>query len=94
MYVYASLFPVAYLNESSAVTEMGDRLVTIVMGRKVGGGASVSLSLGELGPHLTQCRLGRGHTLVPSGILIHPTVWPQYTTVTERQDRQDWLVGV
>jgi len=29
---------------------MGDRLATIDMGRK----------LGELGPHLTQCRLGRG----------------------------------
>jgi len=21
--------------------------------------------------------------------LIHPTVWPQYTNVTDRQDRQD-----
>jgi len=28
-------------------------------------------------------------TCVPSGILIHPTVWPQYTNVTDRQDRQD-----
>jgi len=26
---------------------------------------------------------------VPSGILIHPTIWPQYTNVTERQDRED-----
>jgi len=25
---------------------------------------------------------------VPSCILIHPTVWPQYTNVTSRQDRQ------
>jgi len=25
---------------------------------------------------------------MPSFILIHPTVWPQYTNVTERQDRQ------
>jgi len=25
---------------------------------------------------------------VPSGILIHPTAWPQYTNVTDRQDRQ------
>jgi len=28
-------------------------------------------------------------TSVPSDILIHPTVWPQYTNVTDRQDRQD-----
>jgi len=25
---------------------------------------------------------------VPSGILIHPTVWPQYTNVTDRQTGQ------
>ena len=29
------------------------------------------------------------YTSLPSGILIHPTVWPQYTNVTEdRTDRQ------
>jgi len=29
-------------------------------------------------------------TSVPSGILIHPTVWPQYTnTLTLQRDRQD-----
>ena len=27
-------------------------------------------------------------TSIPSGILIHPTVWPQYTNVTDRQGRQ------
>jgi len=27
-------------------------------------------------------------TSVPSGILIHPTVWPQYTNVTDRQTGQ------
>jgi len=25
---------------------------------------------------------------VPSFILIHPTIWPQYTNVTNRADRQ------
>ena len=35
---------------------MGDRLA-IDMGQKVG--AAVPLSVGELGPHLTQCGLGR-----------------------------------
>ena len=28
-------------------------------------------------------------TSVPTGILIHPTVWPQYTNVTDRIDRTD-----
>jgi len=51
---------------------MGDRLATIDMGRKEG----VVPLWGELGPHLTQCCLGRG-TSLPSGILIHPAVWPQ-----------------
>ena len=49
---------VAYTDKSSAIAEMGDRLTTINIGRKVG--AAVPLSMGELGPHLTQCRLGRG----------------------------------
>ena len=45
--------------KSSAVAEMGDHLATLDMGRKVVG-AAVPLSVGELGLHLTQCRLGRG----------------------------------
>ena len=64
------------------------------MDQKVG--AVVPL-LGELRPHLTQCGLGRGlHSYQvdvgfgQSGILIHPTIWPQYTNVTDRQTyRQD-----
>jgi len=44
-------------HKSSAVAEMGDRLATIDMGRKVEGCAPFR---GELGPYLTQCRLGRG----------------------------------
>jgi len=43
--------------KSSAIAEMGDRLATIDIGRKVG--AAVPLSLGELGPVLTQCGLVR-----------------------------------
>jgi len=40
---------------------MGDRLATIDMGRKLGGAALPPfLGKEELGPHLTQCRLGRG----------------------------------
>jgi len=37
------------------VAEIGDRLATIDVGRKVG--TTVPLSVGELGPHLTQCHL-------------------------------------
>jgi len=29
------------------------------------------------------------NTCMPSFILIRPTVWPQFTNVTDRQDRQD-----
>jgi len=49
---------VRYFNKSSAVAEMGDRLATIGMGRKWGGAAVRAGS--TLGPHLTQCGLGRG----------------------------------
>ena len=34
---------------------------------------------GELVPYLTQCRLGRGPTSIPSAILINPAIWPQQT---------------
>jgi len=46
-------------NYSSAVAQMGDRLATIDMCRKWGG-AAVGARSGPLGPHLTQCGLGRG----------------------------------
>ena len=42
---------------------------------------------GELCPHLTVSP-GPRPTSVPSGILIHPIIWPQYTNVTDRTDRQ------
>ena len=44
------------------------------------GSADVPLSVGalELGPHLTMWPQPRP-TSVPSGILIHPAVWPQQT---------------
>jgi len=46
--------------KSSAVAEMGDRLVTIHMGRKRG--AAVPLSEAELDSHLPHYGLGRGIT--------------------------------
>jgi len=58
---------------------MGDRLATMNMGRKLGGGCA---SLGdELGPHVTQCGLGRG--LPPYKVDLDPSirlttiVWPK-----------------
>jgi len=47
-------------DKSSAVAEMGDRFATIDMGRKLGDCCAPFHGAGELGPHLTQCRLGRG----------------------------------
>ena len=51
------------------------------------------LSWGELGPHLTVW-LGLRPTSIPSGILIHLTVWPQCThqrvRQTDRTDRQTY----
>jgi len=46
-------------NKSSAVAEMGDCLAIVDMGRKLEGCMCPLFGSGELGPHLTQCRLGR-----------------------------------
>jgi len=51
---------------------MGDRLATIDGAKNCGG--CCTAFWGKLGPHLTQCGLGRG---LPNGILIPPAVWPQ-----------------
>ena len=63
---------------------MGDRVATIDMGRKLGDCAS----LGMAGSPSNTVWLGQRPTSVPSFVLIHPTVWPQYIDVTDRQDRQ------
>ena len=47
---------------------MGDRLVTIDIGQKLGG--AVPLLGGELGPHVTQCSLRTNWHLDPSSHLI------------------------
>jgi len=53
------------------------RLFPIDIGQKLGGCAP--FFGGEVGPHITQCGRGRGlATSVPSGILKHPAVRPQY----------------
>jgi len=65
---------------------MGDCLATIDMGRKVGV-AAVPFSVGGVGS-LSNIMTSPGPrpTSVPSGILIHQAVWPQYTNVTRQTD--------
>ena len=77
-------------NKSSAVNQIGDHLATIDMGRKLGGVSLFSGGGAELGPHNTMWPELRP-TSMPSFILVHPTVWPQYINVTDRtgQDRTD-----
>jgi len=66
-------------NKSSAVAEMGDRLATIDMGRKVGVLCHCYFQGWELGPNRTHCRLDRDLPARQVFILIDPTVWQQYT---------------
>jgi len=65
----------------STAAEMGDPLATIDMGRKVG--AAMPLYVGAGSPSNTMSPRPRPIS-VPSGILIHPTVWPQYVRPTDR----------
>jgi len=44
------LFTVKKINMSSAVSEMGERLATIVMGRKVGDAVPLSVEVGSWVP--------------------------------------------
>jgi len=78
------LFP-GHFNKNSAVAEMGDRLATIDIGRKLGLLFPFLEGAGSLPNTMWP---GPRPTFVPSGILIHPTVWPQYTNVTDRQTGQ------
>jgi len=54
------------------------------------GGSAMPLSVGKAAGFLSNTMsLGTRPTsvpMVPSGMLIHPTFWPQYTNVTDRQD--------
>jgi len=64
------------LDKCSTVAEMGDRLVTIDMGRKLGRG---SVPYGEeAGSPCNTIWPWLRPSFVPNGILIHPAVWPQH----------------
>ena len=70
------------LNNSSAVCWDGRPFGHNRHGPK--SGAAVPLSVEEMGLHLTHVSPGSRPTSVPSGTLIHPTVWQQHTIVTDR----------
>jgi len=72
-------------NKSSEVAEMGDRLATVNTGRKMEAAVCPFLQNGSWVPSNTMSS-GPSPTSVPSGILIHSTVRPQYTNITDRQD--------
>ena len=63
-------------------------LATIYMGRKVGGGCCGPVREENWVSPCDIMSPGPRATSLPSGMLIHPTVWPQHTNVTDRQDRQ------
>jgi len=76
MSVCLYICPLTYLNKCSAVAEMADRLATIDMGQKEG---LLCPFRGETWSPSNTMRPGPRSTSVPSGILIHPAVWPQQT---------------
>jgi len=51
-------------------------------------GAAVPLSVGRAGFPPNTMSPGLRPTSVPSGILIHPAVWPQYINDTDRTDSE------
>jgi len=71
------------VDKSSAVAEMGDRLATVDMGRKVEG-CCVPFR-GEAGSPSNTMLCGPRPAYLPSFIVIHPTVCN--TNVTDRQNR-------
>ena len=70
------------------IRDRSRRLVTMDMGRKLGRGLRLLFGEGAGSPSSTMSP-GPRSTSIPSGILIPPTVWPQYINVLYRQTGQD-----
>jgi len=66
-------------------SDPSSRLATTDMGRKLGAGSGCA-PLGQLRAGSPSNTMWPRPTSMPSFILIHPTVWPQYTNVTDRPD--------
>jgi len=52
-------------------------------------GAAVTLSVGSCVSIQRNVLWAEAYTAIPSGTLIHPIVWPQYTSVTDRTDKTE-----
>jgi len=78
----------AVTSKSSAVVDMGDRLATIDVGRKLG--AVPFLGGGEAGSPSNRKSPVPRPTCMPSGFLIHPAVWPQRTWAENREAVPLW----
>jgi len=76
----------ATFNKSSAVAEISDRLAAQSWPEKWGG-CCAPFPGGAGFPPNTMSH-GPRPTSVPSGILIYPTVWPQYINVTDKTDKR------
>ena len=79
------IFLLSLYNKGSVVAEMGNHLATINIGRREE--AAMPLSGGEMGPIKNNVAWAEAY-LHLSLSLSHRIVWPQYTNVTDRQDRQ------
>ena len=56
-------------------------------GPKIGGGCAFFFGGAGSPPNNVACAEAYQSTTIPSFMLIHPTVWPQYTNVTDKTDR-------
>ena len=70
-------------NKCSSVAETGDRLATIDMVKNRGLLCPWRMGKGGAGSSSNTMWPGLRPTCVPSFTLIHPTVWPQYTNITD-----------
>jgi len=73
-------------NNSSSVDQMGDRLATIQTWAE--NWAACPLWGGGAGSPSNTMWPEPRPTSTPSSIVVHPTVWPQYTNITGRQTVQ------
>ena len=72
--------------KSSTAVDMGNRLATIDIGQKVGLQCPF---LGVAGSPSNTMWPGPRPNSTPNDILIHQTVWPQYTNATDRTGQTD-----
>ena len=76
--------------KSSAAAEMGDRLATIDMGRELGRVVPAFFLGGGGGAGSPSNTMWPGPMPIPVCQVSHfirPTVWPQYTNITDRTEQ-------